>query len=129
MKEIAVILIPVVVVIIDAYTDKIDILNVKHLRGVILYMLGVAFPYSFFINDFPLHHLIIIAILTRVALFDPFLNWFTGNSFSTYNGDKYNQNRSLIDRFEDWTGISIFWLRVFYLIMYLGYLIYFIFNT
>lgn len=116
-----------VAVVIDTYTDGIDMLNVKHLRGAVLYIIGVAFPYSFFVKDVSLHHLIIIPILSRAAFFDPILNLFTGNPFN-YNGYKDNQNRSLIDKIEDWTGLSIFWLRIIYIALYVGYAIYFIIN-
>lgn len=124
MDKIIIAIIPAIAVIIDAYTDKIDILNVKHLRGVVIYAVAVAFPYSFFIQSTSILSLILIPILTRAALFDIALNLMTGNSF-TYNGDSSNPHRSIIDKLEDKTGFSIFTLRIIYLTIYIGYLIYF----
>jgi len=121
----AILLIPVIAVVIDACTDKKQILNVKHLRGAIIYSLAVAAPYLFFINAVSFYHLIIIPVLTRAAYFDTFLNILTGNPF-TYNGYKLNKKRSLIDRVEDATGLSIFWLRVSYIVLHIGYSIYFL---
>lgn len=115
---------PAIAVVIDAYTDGVDILNVKHLRGIIIYFVGVGISYSFFLDSIKWYHLLIIPILTRAALFDPVLNLMTGNNF-VYNGDRNNPKRSWVDRFEDWTGLSIFWLRIAYLVIYVGYLIYF----
>lgn len=121
-----IIIIPLIAVVIDAYTDKKNILNIKHLRGAIIYSVVVAIPYLFFfINAVAWHHLVVIPILTRAAIFDPLLNLMTGNPFN-YNGYKDNPKRSLIDKIEDSTGLSIFWIRAIYIKLYTSYLTFFI---
>lgn len=106
-------------IVLDAYTDRKG--NVNHLRGAILYAIGSLIISLPFIHSQPWYHLAICAVLTRVAFFDPYLNWMRGKSF-TYNGDPNNPDRSFIDKLEDATGLSIFWLRVIYIVIYATHL-------
>lgn len=53
------------------------------------------------------------AVASRAAFFDPFYNLFMGHDLE-YNGE----GGSLIDRFENWTRIPIFYYRIGFLICY-----------
>ena len=104
----------------DAWTDRKG--NVNHLRGAILYATGGALVALLFIHRIPWYHIALCLLLTRAAFFDVYLNLLRGKPFS-YNGDATNPKRSLIDKLEDWTGLSVFWLRVIYIAAYLTHII------
>lgn len=68
------------------------------------------------------------SLFTRLAAFDPIYNLLKGKPF-TYEGDlNKKEDKSIIDQIEEWTRLSILWLRIFYIFIYLIFLtIYFLY--
>jgi len=112
---------------IDAATDNKKRENVKHLRGALLYAGACLIPFFALNGLFHWWHFVFMPLLTRAALFDILLNSKMGEGW-LYEGDmtKDKSKFSIIDRIEKWTGLSVFFLRIFYLAVYAGYLIYFL---
>lgn len=81
----------------------------------------------YFIFKIKIVHLIAFSLLTRLCFFDPLLLLFRKEKLS-YEGDpnKPEKEKSFYDKIEKWFGIDIIWLRLIYLILYTGYLIYYL---
>lgn len=68
--------------------------------------------------------LIILSLLTRMAIFDPCLNLMRGKSI-WYEG-QINKRKSLWDYWESLVGWPVWVYRILYLLIYIGYLIYYL---
>lgn len=125
--KIIITLLVIAINIADAYSDSKSG-TIKHFKEAILYSVicVVALLPFYLIFDFNLFWFIGHIILCRAALFDPIINLFNKiGKWFTYNGSSANARRSIVDRFEDWTGLSIFWLRIIYFTVYVIFLIFF----
>ena len=110
---------------IDALTDKLKGSEVKHKRGAFWYA-GISFVACLIFGQFvdvTIWDLIAFPILTRMAFFDAFYLLLIREKL-TYEGEKNKTDKSLIDTIEAWTHIPIMVLRVIYLLLFIGYLIY-----
>ena len=114
-----------IIVAIDAYTDTYR--QVKHKRGLFLYALACVFVSIFFLKftDVNVLWLIGFSLLTRLAAFDPIYNLLRGKPFIYEGMNEGKKDKSIIDQIEAWTGLSIFWLRIIYIIIYVGFLIFY----
>lgn len=70
---------------------------------------------------FPFWPIVLFAVLTRAAFYDPLLNILRGKPI-TYEGT-INKEKSKIDDWENKTGLSAMAFRVIYLAAYIIYLI------
>ena len=70
---------------------------------------------------YPVLPMILFALLSRMAFFDILLNLLRGKSW-LYEGE-ISKKKSIIDLVENKTGLPIWFLRLFYIACYIGYLI------
>ena len=70
---------------------------------------------------YPVLPMILFALLSRMAFFDILLNLFRGKSW-IYEGE-ISKKKSLTDWVENKIGLPIWFLRLFYIACYIGYLI------
>ena len=70
---------------------------------------------------YPVFHMILFALLTRMAFFDILLNLFRGKSW-LYEGE-ISKKKSLVDWLENKLGLPVWFLRLFYIAGYITYLI------
>lgn len=123
MTLIIVPLVYIIINLIDAYTDRKRV--VKHKRGAYIYgavCFIVAWP-LLGLTSASLLDVISLPLLTRLAIFDIVRNLFAGKNW-LYEGDKNKPDKSWFDQLEEKLNVSIFWLRIFYIVKYLSYLIF-----
>lgn len=80
----------------------------------------------YFVLGVELFPLIVFSVLTRLTFFDPLLLLFRKKPLSYEGGEKPDSEKSIYDRLEKWFGIDVIWLRLIYLILYIGYLIFYL---
>lgn len=113
----------------DAFTDMVNIKEgeaINHKRGAIYYLIASLILGAVFLawSNAPLLDIIVFPVITRMAFFDPLLNVMLGKSFIYEGVYKTKKDRSFTDWIEGKIGLSVIWLRVIYLALFIGYLIY-----
>lgn len=112
-----------VINLIDAFTDTHT--DVNHRRGAFLYAIACIFLSVAYLKftDINMWWLVGFSLLTRVASFDPFLNLLRGKPFIYEGINEGKKDKSIVDWIESKLGLSIFWLRIIYIVIYLAFLI------
>lgn len=115
---------------VNAYLIQVKDRKIKHwieLSWYTLICLLISVPFYFYFHV-KIGWLAAFAMASRLTFFDPFLNIFRGKKLD-YEGDpnKPDSEKSIYDRIELLTGISINVFRVLYLASYILILIIFIY--
>ena len=112
--------------VVDAYTDRR--IAVNHIRGAIVYGVicaVIAWPLLQW-TDARLLDVILLPLLTRAAIFDPVFYLMKGKYRGIFFEEvkKIGGEKSIIDNLERKLGLSVFWMRVIYFVLYIAYLIF-----
>lgn len=119
----------VIVVFLDALTDIIKIREnekINHKFGALIYFIislvaGIVF---WAWSTATWADIILFPLITRLAFFDPLLNLLLKKPFIYEGVHKPKEDSSFTDLIEKKTGISVLWLRLIYIILFIGYLIF-----
>lgn len=124
-------MIPVIyllLVIAHAYYDSIQIkkgIFIKHRRELFYYALACFILFWVLLSSSSVLPLIMLPLITRLAWFDVALNLFRGKTFTYEGSSKDKRDYSFFDWLESWSNISIFWLRILYVVKYVSFLIFY----
>lgn len=112
-----------VINLIDAFTDTNK--EVNHRRGALLYLSACVILSWFYLKFTDVHWywLAGFSLFTRVALFDIAYNLMNDKPFIYEGSNEGKKDKSIVDWIENKLGLSIFWLRIIYIVIYLVFLI------
>jgi hypothetical protein len=100
---------------------KLELITAKRKRAEVIIINSIAILALFFFFKFL--PVLVFAFLTRIAFYDPLLAIFRGKSW-LYEGE-ISWRKSWADRVEHGIGLPTWAFRIIYLLIYIGYSIYY----